>query len=348
MLFGPEQLRTKVAQLAQENAHLLQLLGGTTPTTTLPIPTVIFQGHAIKANLADYLVLAGACVLMLLLWALPLVKPIRGCIESRIYKIYPAITLLNFIILATTLSTLNFVAFNDLFFDCVKAIEIAIDSVSKILMAFVGLLVLVFGWKFKDRLLEAIGVDNPEMVVGEFRDWATCWSMKRFYPIEVFIWKVEGLPGLHLHQFNDVFVEASCGYNNTMRTRVHEKAGHNCIIKESMQLNFDHLDNDSRFHITVKNQDVMGSTDIAEIVLSASKVYSLLEKGSHGPEDASKRTIGWGASAIGENSAWQASSFKCIDLIPAGQVFIRFQPIDDEELSMRTSYGKTGGGHLSC
>lgn len=177
------------------------------------------------------------------------------------------------------------------------------------------------------------------MVIGEFRDWATLWSMKRFYPIEVFIWKVEGLPGMHLHQMNDVFVEVSCGYNNVMRTRVHDRAGHSCLFKESMQMNFDHFDKENMVTINIKNQDVVGSSDIASIQLGATQVHRLMEAKTL---EASERTIGWGTTSGSTDGAWSKDRFKPIDLIPAGQIFLRFQAVTDEEKIIGPSYGKIG------
>lgn len=318
---------------------LLEYVGGTFPTTTLPVPTVLVQGVKVKAGPFQYAVLATVIIVMLLLWALPLMKPFKRCCESKIYKVFPIITVINFLIFGAAMEKLNMIQFNDLFFETVMVIEIVINSTQKVLMAFAALVVLVLFWKFKDRILETLGVDHPEMVIGEFRDWATMWSMKRFYPIELFIWKVDGLPGLHLHQFNDVFVEVSCGYNNTMRTRVHPKAGHNCILKESLQLNFDHFDTDTRLHISIRNQDVMGATDIASIQLGAKQVKRFLEMGP-GELQASQRTLGWGTmSGAAPNSAWQDSRFTPIDLIPAGQIFLRFQPVQDEDKIRGTTYG---------
>lgn len=329
-----------MAQLTKENDLLLSLVGGTTPTTTVPSPTVLVQGVKLKAGTYEIVILAGVVCIMLLLWALPFMKPIKRCVESRIYKVYPAITLFNLLLFACALNTLNFVAFNDLFFTTVQVIEQVLDTVQKVLIACSALLVLVLFWKFKDRILETLGVDNPQMVVGEFRDWATLWSMKRFYPIELFIWKVEGLPGLHLHQMNDVFAEVTCGYNNVMRTRVHLRAGHGCVFKESLQMNFDHYDTDTRLYITIKNQDVMGSSDIASIQLGASQVHRLMEPDKLEP---TRRTIGWGTtSGATENTAWAESRFTPIDLIPAGQIFLRFQPVHDEEKAKGPSYGKIG------
>jgi hypothetical protein len=334
-----KNLRTRLAQLSEENAVLLSLVGGTTPTTTQPVPTVIVQGVKVKASLFEVGILAGVSCVAIVLWALPMMKPFKRCCESKIYKIFPLITVFNFILLGATLNALNFLAFNDLFFMSVQALEIVINSTQQVIMAFAATIVLVLLWKFKDRILETLGVDNPQMVVGEFRDWATLWSMKRFYPIEVFIWKVEGLPGMHLHQMNDVFVEASCGYNNVMRTRVHLRAGHGCIFKESMQMNFDHFDKENMVNITIKNQDVVGSSDIASIQLGSQQVHRLMEPNAL---ETSERTIGWGTTSGTTDGVWNKDRFKPIDLIPAGQIFLRFQAVTDKEKVIGPSYGKVG------
>jgi len=332
-------LREKVLKLTQENANLLSLVGGTTPTTSPPAPTIEVQGIKMKATQLEIGILAGVAGFVLLLWAIPFLKPCRRCCESRLYKIFPLITIFNFVTIAVTLNCLHFVKFNDLFFMTLQAVEVIVNSTQQILIAFSALLVLILLWKFKDRILETLGVDNPSMVVGEFRDWATLWSMKRFYPIEVFIWKVEGLPGVHLHQMNDLFVEVSSGYNNLMRTRVHLRGGHCCVFKESMQMNFDHMDKDTRFNISVKNQDVVGSSDIASIQLGAQQVYRNIQP----PLSATQRTLGWGTtSGATDNGVWNRDRFVPIDLIPAGQIYLRFQEVQDEEKISGPSYGKVG------
>jgi hypothetical protein len=327
--------------LAHNNSILLELAGGTMPPTTTAAPTMLVQGVKVQLKFYEAALLAATGCFMLFLWAFPLMKPIKRRIESRIFRIYPVITFINFCILGFVLHKLQIMKVNDLFFLLVKAVELALDSAQKVLMAFAALIILVLLWKFKDRILETLGVDNPSMVVGEFRDWATCWSMKRFYPIEVFIWKVEGLPAMHLHQFNDVFVEVSCGYNNVMRTRVHLRAGHGCIFKESLQLNFDHFDTDTRFNITLKNQDVMGSTDIAALQLGASQVKRLLDY-EPAELDMTQRKLGWGAGSKNQNSVWQEDKFKAFDLIPAGQIFVQFRMVEDQDKARGPSYGKVG------
>jgi hypothetical protein len=333
------RLRNQVDILTQENAFLKGQMGGTTDPPTTALPTVLVHGIKVAEKTWEYGMLAGVITLTILLWVLPLLKPIRRHIESRLFRIMPIITLLNLFILAVALSALDFVAFNDLFFGFVKVLEVGINVTQKALLAAAALAALLLMWKFKDRLLEALGVDNPAMLIGGFRDWATCWSMKRFVPIELFIWKVEGLPSLHLHQANDIYVEVNCGYNNQMLTRVHLRAGHSCSLKESMQMNFDVFDLDTRLYITVKNQDVLGASEIASVQLSAAQVSRNLEPKELNPVD---RTLGWGTTnGAEETSAWAESRFKAIELVPAGTIYLRFQPVVDED-GAAPSYGKLG------
>merc|ERR1712125_293203 len=127
-----------------------------------------------------------------------------------------------------------------------------------------AMFVLAVFWKFKDRIFEFLGVENGALFTGDLRDWATCWSMHRFQALELCIWKVEGLPSAKISSANDVFAEVRFGYNVNMTTRVHLRAGHSCIFKESMQMNWDPFDRGTRLTLTVKNQGVLGGTDIAQ------------------------------------------------------------------------------------
>jgi hypothetical protein len=323
------QLRAQVAQLQQDNAVLLKLVGGTTPepTTVIPKVDVPLVPVDVPADKLDYGMLAVVIGVMILLWILPLVKPFKLCCNRYIYRVFPAITLFNLLFFAVALSYLQNVAFNQIFFSLVHAFELALNVIRKVLVAIALFMAMILLWKFKDRIFEAMGIDNPTMVIGEFRDWATCWSMKRFNPIEVFIWKVEGLPSVHLHQGNDVFVEVCSGYNNSMRSRVHYRAGSSCVLKESVQLNHDELDTSTRLYITVKNQDVVGTSDIASTTFGTIQVNRLME-----PDLAKdKKTIGWGSTIGGEdNRAWDGDQFKVFDLVPAGRIWLRIQSVSDD------------------
>jgi hypothetical protein len=315
------QLQQQIAQLAQQNAALLAA-GTTTLETTTLAPTVAVPGLQVKVpeEKFNWAVFFAVIAVMALLCAIPLVKPFKGCCNRCIYRVMPIITIVNLFILSIALAYLKDVNFNDIFFKFVKVFEILLNTVQKVLLAVAGSVALVLVWKFKDRIFEALGVDNPTMVIGEFRDWATCWSMTRFTPIEVFILKVEGLPSANFTTPNDVYVEISCGYNITMKTRVHYRAGNSCVLKESVQLNYDDRDAATRLHIVVKAQDVIGATEIASTEFGTVQMNRLLE-----PDKLDSRAIGWGSTLASENKAWDKDQFKEFDLIPSGRIWLRFQ-----------------------
>jgi|Transcript_39303 tetrahydromethanopterin S-methyltransferase subunit B len=317
------ELRAQVTKLQTVKDAFLAM-GGTLPPITTPAPTVTLPGLAgvtVTAETWDWGLFLAVVGVMLLLWIIPCVKPCKGLCNPCIYRVYPAITVFNLFILAVALTYLKNVEFNDIFFGFVAVFEKVLNLTKMVLMSFAGLVALLVVWKFKDRILEAIGVDNPTMVIGEFRDWATCWSMKRFSPIEVFIWKVEGLPSMHIHQANDVYVEVSSGYNNTMKTRVHYRAGASCVLKESVQLNYDPMDSSTRLYVNVKNQDVVGASDIATAQFGTIQVNRLIEP------DSMQQTIGWGSTIGEENKAWKEDHFKPIDLVPSGRIWLRIQQL---------------------
>merc|ERR1712039_992457 len=117
-----------------------------------------------------------------------------------------------------------------------------------------------------------------------------------------------------------------------MRTRVHENAGHSCVFKETMQFNFDPFDGEAMMTILVRNQDVFGATDIAQLQLGAKQVNRLEEPlGGNTSDRLISRAEG----------IWQSDRFKCIDLIPAGKIWLRFSYVDASE-------DTSGDGLFSC
>jgi hypothetical protein len=314
------RLRQKIEQLESAAALPTGLRGSSSSSTpvTSPMPSVKVVGHKIDIKTADEVIIALVLLLMAILWVLPRLWPFRRCCSTRLHRVYPMILLINLGILFCALNYALTISVNDAFFVVKRLVEIVIDKTESLLIAGASLLVLLVAWKFKDRILETLGIENPFLYFGEFRDWFTCWSMKRFYPLEVLIWKVEDLPSAAMLSHNDLYCEVSHGYNVTMRTRVHQKAGHSCTFKESFQLNYDPYDVESRMTIAVKNQGVVGGDLLASVQLGATQVQRLEE-----PQDgrASK-------TANSLNSVWRdtADSFKRIDLIPSGTIYLRFRP----------------------
>lgn len=267
---------------------------------------------------------------MAFLWAIPLTWPFKQCCMTRLHKVYPFIFILELAAFSFAMNYLYMISANQIFFMLVKVLEVIIGTTQLVCVGLAGLLGLAVVWKFKDRILEALGIDNAAHYLGEPRDWMTCWSMKRFKALELLVWKVEGLPSVKIHSKNDCFIEVRQGYNVSMRTRVHENAGHTCVFKETMQLNFDPFDGEAMITILVRNQDVFGATDMAQLQLGAAQVKRLEEPlGGNTSERLISRAEG----------IWQSDRFKCIDLIPAGKIWLRFSYVDASDDS---------GGFFGC
>lgn len=328
-----DDLSAENERLRAEVEHLTQVLGehewqesGINMTTTA-MPTVIIGGQKLSRLSYEKCMLGFAFVMMLFLWSLPRQLLFRTFCETRLNKVYPFITLANLLIFCVTLHKLTMISLHDVFFSAVALIEIVIDEAENATMGFAGIFGILVMWKFKDRVLEALGVENAQVLIGEVRDWATCWSMKRFHPIELFIWKLEGLPACRLHALNDIFCEVSLGYNVKMRTRVHTSAGHGCCLKESMQMNFDPFDTEFNLKLSIRNQELAWSNEIAGLQLSAKQVDRLKESMSE--QEQLNRTLGWSSqSSRGDDrSVWSPERFLSFDLVPAGKIYVRFAPV---------------------
>lgn len=132
-------LRMQVAQLTQENAVLLKLVPGhSTPAPTTPVPKVRVPGVGVKveANKYEAVIMTSVVLIMLFLWAFPMLKPFKRHFEHRIHRIFPVITVINLILFGFALDMCNYVQFNDLFFGVVKVVEIVIDNTLRVLIAF--------------------------------------------------------------------------------------------------------------------------------------------------------------------------------------------------------------------
>merc|ERR1719401_1999936 len=166
--------------------------------------------------------------------------------------------------------------------------------------------------------------------------------MKRFQPIEIFILRAEGLPATRISQKNDVFCEVALGYNMTASTRVHHGAGHTCVFKESVHLNFDPFDLDMRLHLVLKNQGPLGSDIISQAQLGAAQVEQRVVEASQNlggdalvherQGQGGHRLLGWAATADmrSEASMWAPNLFKEVDLVPSGRLWIRIVRLPQE------------------
>merc|ERR1719253_974877 len=128
--------------------------------------------------------------------------------------------------------------------------------------------------KFRDRLLLASGIEHITFFRFSLSD---LFGLGRKRPVEVFIWKCEDLvssSGKFLKP-NDVYVECHMGYNETMRSRVHNNAGNSCIFQESFQMNIDEAATSSLLTILVKDQTLVASAELGRLMLSTRELCGI-------------------------------------------------------------------------
>jgi len=200
--------------------------------------------------------------------------------------------------------------------DYVKAVLSLVVFFAKNALKFITSIVLIVAFcfvvAFKDRFMKMLGVDHKTLFRFKFRDLCGSPTIRA---IEVVIWKAEDLGSASVLGANNVFAEVHLGYNEPMKTRVHNNAGTSCSFKETLQLNFDPDEEEEPLFFFVKNQQVIGAGELGRLELSPEKVAQI--------ETECQRLTGGGSFKYGEEH------FIMQKLMPRGQIWIRITPVDD-------------------
>lgn len=187
------------------------------------------------------------------------------------------------------------------------------------LAKFMTSIVMIVGFCFvvifKDRILKVIGLDHRTFFRCKLRDILSC-GYTSVRPIEVLVLKAEDLPSAQLLAPNNVFVEIYFGYNEPMKTRVHNNAGSSCILKEQLQLNWDETEDEDVLFIFVKNQKVFafGNSELGRLELNVSDLKKL--------EQACKE--------LPDPNGWPDQAFIKKELIPSGAVWLHVRGVHEE------------------
>jgi hypothetical protein len=168
--------------------------------------------------------------------------------------------------------------------------------------------------RFRDRIALAAGMEHATVVRFDWRQYLGFFKGKK-RPIEVFLWKVEDLQSSasKILKSNDIFVECHLGHNEPMRTRVHNNAGHSCIIKESLQMNVDESASGEMMTLFVRDQTLMTSTELGRIMLSTREILGI-------EDQTGKRRIDF---------EYNEDAFVSLNLNPRGKVWIAIAPVED-------------------
>lgn len=165
---------------------------------------------------------------------------------------------------------------------------------------------------FRDRFMKIAGIDDKTLVRFKLRDVFGAGNMR---PIELQILKVEELQNKNMFAPNNVFVQTNLGYNEPMKTRVHNNAGTYSTIKESLQMNFDDEEEEEALYIYVKNQKVVGAEELGRLELTPKDILDL-EKASE---------------ARRKSGMWDQNAFIDKPLLPRGRIWLRIQAVVDED-----------------
>lgn len=263
------------------------------------------------------------CVTFVLLsvWCLPCIcgrfknrcgKAFTSWVYTRLHTFFIVVTYLNLGILMFTITILPDWTLNEYgvyFLECVSWVLV---HLKKLLTSIAILAVFYLAVKFRDRIAMAAGLEHVTVFRFNWRDIIGIQSKQR--PIEVFIWKVEDLASSagKVFKANDVFIECHMGYNEPMRTRVHNNAGSSAMIKESFQINISD-DLDAMMTLQVKDQALMGSSEIGKLNLSAREVFGI-------EDQTGKRRSSF---------SYCEECFVELNLIPRGRIWIAIAPVDD-------------------
>jgi len=178
------------------------------------------------------------------------------------------------------------------------------------------ILVAVFCIAFKDRIAMMLGVDHKQIFRVKTRDVMSCFQGSRFQMLELAFLRVEDLSAGDMFQANNVFIEVWMGYNEGLKTRVHNNAGSACVLRQTLQLNYDEADEDEQLLILVKNQKMIGAGELGRLTLPAEKIRTVVEGCAGKP---------------GGNSNWgDDKSFHVEDLLPRGRIYFTLKPCDEE------------------
>lgn len=167
--------------------------------------------------------------------------------------------------------------------------------------------------KFQDKIRMAAGIEHVTVIHFNWKEMLGLGIKKR--PVELFIWKVEDLQSSagKVYKPNDLYVECHLGDNEPMRTRVHNNAGTNCVIKESFQMNINESEAGTLMTLIVKDQSLMVSSEVGRLMLSTREICGI-------EDQTGKRKVDF---------MYSQDSFVQLSLLPRGKIWLAISPVED-------------------
>lgn len=342
-------------------------------TTIIPVPVALSSlrgGAAHHALAQEHAEVAAVFVLALLVWMCPAIlinkRLCCSCFQRWLSRHLGCYAFFGFIFNITMISLMLArepdISANDIFFKLVNFLEVLSEKLVQVLtqLCMVAGVLLVIA--FRKKIVSLLGYDE-QIVRADLRDILTLFTMNRFSPIEVSLWKAEGLPTGFTSR--SLFVRAVLGYNEPQHSRPHDGCTDFVALREKMQLNYDPEDAGQKLSIVIKQQEVVGAaiSQLAPVagalVGAVGGVVTPLGPGpgaglgivtgigaanSLGVEvarvDLSSVMINRLRAAAGpvqstevatDRSEWRQDNYTKVDLVPQGSLWLRISDVAPDE-----------------
>ncbi|CAE7941594.1 yfkN [Symbiodinium necroappetens] len=267
-------------------------------------------------------ILVAVCTLVSCIWCLPCIcgrlnyrasRSFSSFVYTRLHVYFCVATYLNVFILVFTIGVLPDWTVNQFCVYFVGFVDWVLIHTAKLITSLSILFAFYVVFRFRNKIAIATGLEHITLIRFNWRDLFGLRSRQR--PIEVFIWKVEGLQSASskFTKPNDLFVECHMGYNEPMRTRVHNNAGSEAVIRESFQLNIDENSPDTLMTLLAKDQSLLTNSEIARLTLSTRELCGI-------EDQTGKRR---------STFSYDEDSFLELSLNPSGKIWIAVAPVDE-------------------
>mmetsp|Transcript_53741 Transcript_53741/g.114707 ORF Transcript_53741/g.114707 Transcript_53741/m.114707 type:complete len:330 (+) Transcript_53741:78-1067(+) len=293
----------------------------------------------IKVEYQDW-ILVAMCFVILSLWCMPCLcglckngcsRRFTGWVYTRMHTFYWAIVYATLLLVMFTVGILpdwSVQDFLDSLGDFCQWTSETLDKLSTCAAIVIGLVLML---KFRERLLYLTGMEH--ITIFRFNLWRSLGFRTRRRPIELFIWKVEGLrSGGKLLKANDLFVEVHLGDNEPMRTRVHNNAGNACELRESLEFNIDENSQTAALTLLVMDQGVIASGEVARLRLATHELLGI--------EDSTgkrKRVL-----------EYSQDTFVELALAPQGRIWLAVAPVEETSNAARDPFLEDDSLFLTC
>jgi hypothetical protein len=227
--------------------------------------------------------------------------------------IYFVLTLyLSLAILMFTIGVLPDWDFNTYVMTCTNVFFWSVEHMQATVWCIIYLFVFYLLVRFRKRIVSAAGIDYVTFFRLGWRDLFPLF--RKLHPVEIYIWKVEGINSAAKPLANNLYIEGHMGTNEPVRTRVHNGAGNFCMIRESFQINIDGA-RKQELILVVKDQSLLGGSELGRLRLKASDVNRIEEK----------------TGKSHDTFAYAAEAFEQEHLTPRGSIWIAISPIDTND-----------------